>query len=224
MKKKLKKIAEKAPETLRILWQEGFFMNWSDQEDVSAHLAERGNHFRPNTLRMALVRSPLLISRKQNDSLEFIQKKPAVSKEVEKVENELFEDGLIEKLGKAFEIEIADLHHNFRKSGNCTAFLLRKMLEKLIYITFAKNGLGSRLEVANGSGRLVGLEAMINTAAREKVNGMPFITTHTAEAIRGIKFLGDASAHNPLTDVDMKTILHQIPCIVMAYKELSRLL
>lgn len=222
--KKNKKNAENAPEALRILWQESFFKDWSDQEDIIAHLAERGNHFRPDTLRMALVRSPLLINRKQNNVLEFIQKKPAVSKEVEMVENELFEDGLIKKLGKAFEIEIADLHHNFRKSGNCTAFLLRKMLEKLIYITFAKNGFGSKLEDSNGSGRLVGLETMINTAAREKVSGMPFITAHTAEAIRGVKFLGDASAHNPFTDVDTKTILLQIPCVVTAYKELSRLL
>src|ERR1035437_8322640 len=192
MKKKVKNTAGKAPEALRMLWQEGFFKSWGNQDGVALHLARRGNNFLPHTLNMALRRATHLISRKQNGVLEYIQKKPAVSKEVDNIENELFEDALIKKLGKACEVEIDDLHHNSRKSGNCTAFLLRKMLEKLIYITFAKNGLESKLQDTNASGRLIGLEAMIDTAAREKVSGMPFLTSHTAHEVRGVKFLGDA--------------------------------
>ena len=38
-----------------------------------------------------------------------------------------------------------------------------------------------------------------------------------AREIRGIKFLGDASAHNPLIDIDMKTIVPQMPYIITAY-------
>lgn len=220
MQKRFKKTAEKAPEALRILWQEGFFKVWSDQNKIAAHLSKRGNNFLPGTLRKALERSPHLICRKQNGVLEYVQTRPAVSKEIDKIESELFEDGLLKKFGKTFETEIADLHLNFGKSGNCTAFLLRKILEKLIYITFARNGLETKLEDPGAPGRLVGLEAMINTAAREKINGIPFLTPHTAQEIRGIKFLGDASAHNPRTNVDMQTITPQMPFIITAYKEL----
>lgn len=222
MQKKVKKTVDKAPEALRILWQEGFFKIWNNQDKVAIHLANRGNNFRPDTLRMALARADHLISRKQNGVLEYIQKKPAVSKEIDRIENELFEDGLIKKFGGDYKTEIDDLHHNFGKSGNCTAFLLRKILEKLIYKTFAKHALELKLEDKNVPGRIIGLEAMINTAAREKVNGIPFLTSQTAQEVRGIKFLGDASAHNPLTQVDMKTIIPQMPFIITAYKELLR--
>jgi hypothetical protein len=222
MPKKIKKTGEKAPEALRFLWHEGFFKNWADQTKVTTHLAKRGNNFFPDTLRKALSRAPFLISRKQADALEYIQKKPAISKEVDKIETELFDDVLVKKLGKNFEIEIADLLHNFSKSGNCSAFLLRKILEKLIYITFAKHGLESKLEDKNSPGRIIGLEAMINASAQEKIGGIPLLTSATAQAIRGVKFLGDASAHNPLTNVDMKTIIPQMPFIITAYKELTR--
>ncbi len=46
--------------------------------------------------------------------------------------------------------------------------------------------------------------------------------TKTAKEIQGIKFLGDTSAHNPLTEVDMKTIIPQMPYIITAYKELAK--
>lgn len=222
MPKKTKQTADKAPDALRILWQEGFFKTAKTQYDVANNLAKRGSNFRPHTLTMALSRAKHLISNRKDGILKYIQTKPAVSKEADKVQTELFEEGLIMKFGHAFEIEIADLHHNFGKSGNCTAFTLRKILEKLIYITFAKNNMELKLQDPSGNGRLIGLEAMINTAAREKINGIPFLTPHTAQDIKGIKFLGDVSAHNPLVDVDMKTIIPQLPYIITAYKELLR--
>lgn len=213
--------SEKAPHALRALWHEGFFKSWQNQEGVATHLANRGQNFRPDTLRMALTRTDHLISRKQNGVMEYIQTKPAISKAVDKIENELFDDGLVKKFGKGFEVEMEDLQHNFGISGNCTAFLLRKILEKLIFITFARHGLQANHGDSGTPSKPIGLEAMINTAAREKVKGIPFLTPHTAQEIRGIKFLGDASAHNPLTNVDMKTIIPQMPFIITAYKELA---
>ncbi len=138
------------------------------------------------------------------------------------IEEDLFSEELIEKLSRDFSIELEDLRHNFGKSGNCTAFLLRKILEKLIYITFSKNGIGAKLEDKTKSGRLVGLETMINLASLEKMRGAPFLTSRTANEIKGIKFLGDVAAHNPLADVDMKTIVLQMPFIITAYKELIK--
>ena len=125
----------------------------------------------------------------------------------------------MKKLGKSFETEINDLRWNFNHSGTCTAFLLRKILEKLIFKTFAKNSLSHKLE--DSSGRGIGLETMVNIACAEKIAGVPFLIPKTGEKIKGTKFLGDVSAHNPLTNVDMETIIPQMPYIITAYKELA---
>jgi hypothetical protein len=44
----------------------------------------------------------------------------------------------------------------------------------------------------------------------------------TANEIKGLKFLGDTAAHNPLVSVDMKTIVPQMPYIITAFEELAR--
>ncbi|MGD0338242.1 MAG: hypothetical protein ABSB78_05585 [Bacteroidota bacterium] len=138
-----------------------------------------------------------------------------------KLEESLFSDQLLTRVGKDFEIEFEDLGHNFWKSGTCTSFMLRKILEKLIFVSFAKHNLEYKLDDRTRPGFYVGLESMIHLASSEKVNGTPFLTGRTAKEIRGIKFLGDAAAHNPLTNVDMKTIIPQMPFIITAFEELS---
>jgi hypothetical protein len=141
---------------------------------------------------------------------------------VQKIQHDLFSDGLLKKLGSNFEVEFRDLQHNFGESGTCTAFLLRKILEKLIYLAFAKQGLVKKLADKNDPHRLVGLDAMINLAVSEKPSGVPFLTSKTAKEIQGLKFLGDSAAHNPLANVDMKTILPQMPYIITAFEELAK--
>jgi hypothetical protein len=141
---------------------------------------------------------------------------------VQKVQHELFSDVLLKKLGSNFEIEFRDLQHNFGESGTCTAFLLRKILEKLIHLAFAKQGLVKKLADKTDPHRLVGLDAMINLAVSEKPGGVPFLTSKTAKEIQGLKFLGDSAAHNPIANVDMKTILPQMPFIITAFEELSK--
>jgi hypothetical protein len=63
---------------------------------------------------------------------------------------------------------------------------------------------------------------MIEIASREKLNGIPMLIPKTAREIKGIKFLGDTAAHNPLVDVDVNTILPQMPFIITAYEELAK--
>ncbi len=63
---------------------------------------------------------------------------------------------------------------------------------------------------------------MIDIASREKVSGLPVLTGKTATELRGIKFLGDTAAHNPLVDVEMPTIVPQMPFLITALGELSR--
>jgi len=146
----------------------------------------------------------------------------AKNKKTLDVERKLFSESLVKKLKRNFRVELDDLSHNFGKSGTCTAFLLRKILEKLIHIAFAKNGKENLLEDENHTGGLKGLESMIEIATREKIQGIPFLIPKTAKMIKGIKFLGDSAAHNPLINIDMKTILPQMPYIITAYKELAK--
>lgn len=141
---------------------------------------------------------------------------------VRKIEEELFSDELTKRLKRDFGGELDELRDNFGRNGNCTAFLLRKILEKLIIIVFGKNGKEKLLEDKGRPGGWIGLKEMIETAAREKLNGIAFLIPKTANEIKGIKFLGDTAAHNPLVDVEMSTILPQMPFIITAYQELAK--
>lgn len=224
MLKGSKKSSNSAPAALKSLWQEGFFNSWNAYKEIISVLNKKGNNFSNAELGMSLRRAVYLTRRGKSGTFRYIQKRPYIGTETEKIEQKIFDDNFVKKLGKNFSIELADLYLNYGESGNCTAFLLRKILEKLIYITFAKNGHESKLNDSKFSGRLVGLDAMINLATSEKINGISFMTPKTAQAIKGIKFLGDTSAHNPLTDVDMQTIVQQMPFVVTAYKELANYL
>lgn len=208
---------------IKILWQEGFFKSWQTMASVSQNFEERGNHFSSTEIGMALFRGRKFLTRRgKRGDYQYIQKKDAVSGEIEKIENTLFAEDLVKKLGNDFKSEFEDLKLNFGRSGNCSAFLLRKFLEKLIYIAFAHNNLATKLEDKSQTGRLLGLEAMISIASVEKIKGIPFLLPRTAQQIRGIKFLGDTSAHNPLANVDMETIIPQMPFIMIAYRELAQ--
>jgi hypothetical protein len=128
----------------------------------------------------------------------------------------------VAKLNKDFEDELDELRDNFGKNGLSTAFLLRKILEKLIIIVLGKNGKQHLLRSKNRPDRWLGLDEIIDIAAQEKINGVPFLLPKTAQEIKGIKFLGDTAAHNPLATVDTKTIIPQMPYIITAYEELAK--
>lgn len=144
------------------------------------------------------------------------QTKEKVLKENISFEN-LFSTKLIEKMTKDFSIELKDLHLVFGKSGTCTAFLLRKILEKMLFLVFAKN---NKIEIIEKEGEIIGLKNMINEATKTKINGIYILMPKTGKNIDGIKFLGDSAAHNPLINVEMDTIIPQMPFIITAYEEI----
>ncbi len=145
----------------------------------------------------------VLASMKREQALKVIGKK----RKVVEVEEELFSEKLTKRLKKTFGRELEELRDNFGKNGNCTTFLLRKILEKLIIIAFGKNEKDKLLEDKTRPGGWVGLKEMIETAEREKLHSVPFLIPKTANEIKGIKFLGDTAVHNPLVGVEMNTIV-----------------
>ncbi|MCR4324491.1 MAG: hypothetical protein NUV69_02295 [Candidatus Curtissbacteria bacterium] len=207
---------------IKLLWIKGFFNEERALSVVADQIKKEWNHnFSPSDLSKALTKSPFLIRKGKRLAFKYIQKISATSEKIESVKQNLFSEEVLQKLKKDFRVELKDLNLNFGNSGTCTAFLLRKILEKLVYIVFARNNIGAKIEDKNSPGGLVGLEKMLNVAAVEKIRGVPILTPKTAQKIQGIKFLGDASAHNPLVGVDMETITPQMPFIITAYKELT---
>lgn len=137
-------------------------------------------------------------------------------------EHQLFSEDLTRKLQKSFAGELAELQGNFGRYGNATAFLLRKILEKLLIIVFGKLGKESQIADAGRPGGWKGLQDIMEIASKEKVAGLPVLLPKTANAMKGIKFLGDSAAHNPLVSVDTSMILPQMPYIIIGYEELAR--
>ena len=178
-------------------------------------LASLGSHPNPSALNNALSRAAFLTRRGKPGRYRYIQKHVASGLPPA---SDVLPDELIKRLGEDFDTELTDLRHNFGTSGTCTAFLLRKILEKLIFLAFAKNGQESNLWQ---NGKLVGLTAMLSLSTTTKAAGKPFLMKKTADAIEGVKFLGDTAAHNPLVNVSMKTIQPVMPFIITAYSELA---
>ncbi len=202
---------------IKDFWQRGFFTTGRSFQEIKEQLSNLGANPTDQNLQMALSRADYLNRRGSKGHYRYIQKH--ASREIALGPDVLSED-LIKALGKDFETEISDLRLNYGTSGSCTAFMLRKILEKLIFLTFAKNGFDDKLK--NSEGDLVGLKTMLNMATACKVHGKPFLMSKTAKEIEGIKFLGDTSAHNPLVNVHMKTIVPVMPFIITAYSELAK--
>lgn len=205
------------PILIKDFWERGFFTTGRSFLEIKEQLSNLGANPTDQNLQMAISRAAYLNRRGSKGHYRYIQKHAC--REIA-LGPDVLSDELIKSLGKDFEVEINDLRLNYGTSGTCTAFLLRKILEKLIFLSFAKNAFEDKLK--NSEGELVGLKTMLNMATVCKVNGKPFLMSKTAKEIEGIKFLGDTSAHNPLANVHMKTIVPVMPFIITAYTELSK--
>jgi hypothetical protein len=75
---KKSKAGRTATESLRILWEEGFFLDWRKKSAIDEALDARGNHFSDAELGMALMRGKHLTRRGKRGAYEYIQKYPFV--------------------------------------------------------------------------------------------------------------------------------------------------
>lgn len=212
-----KMLIQTASGALKELWEIGFFSEERTFIEIKARLRELGLNPTDDSLQKGLLRAKYLTRRGIRRGVRYIQKCAANRMVFAK---DVLPKELIVVLGSDFKTEMDDLRLNYGRSGTCTAFLLRKTLEKLIFITFTKNGFEDELREKNRD--LVGLKTMLNLCETLKVRGMPFLMPKTAKSIDGIKFLGDTSAHNPLVIVSMDSIIPMMPYIITAYSELSR--
>jgi len=132
-------------------------------------------------------------------------------------------DALRKELGEKFITEIEGLEIVYGKHGDCTAFLLRKILEKALFLALVKTRYGEE-KLSDNSRKYVGLEKLLDIASSYKVEGVPLLPQKTIEKIKGVKFLGDVAAHDYSINVSMEEIIPQIPYFQIALKQLSKYL
>jgi len=134
-----------------------------------------------------------------------------------------FPKELVKKLGKKFETDIKDLRLVWNRSGNCMAFLLRRIIEKAIYLAFARQGMIDKLKDSSDPSKLVGLGKMIDIATSEKTrDGTPFLMPKIADHLKRSKFLGDVAAHDFLIDVYPKQVQLETNFVITALEALSK--
>jgi len=132
-------------------------------------------------------------------------------------------DALRKELGEKFITEIEGLEIVYGKHGDCTAFLLRKILEKALFLALVKTRYEEE-KLSDNSRKYVGLEKLLDIASSWKVEGVPLLPQKTIEKVKGVKFLGDVAAHNYFINVSMEEIIPQIPYFQIALKQLSKYL
>lgn len=130
---------------------------------------------------------------------------------------------VFKNLGKQFKVEVEGLNLVYGRHGDCTAFLLRKILEKSIYLAFAKNGMLHKLKHPKDPTKYIGLKEMINLASTEIAkDGTPFLLPKIAKELRGIKFLGDTAAHDFLYNIEIDEIEREINFMSVALGQISK--
>jgi hypothetical protein len=83
MAERSRNIARSATESLRLLWNRGFFEAWKKYTQIVEGLSADGYHFSTPELGMALKRAKYLTRRGKRGSYEYIQKHPFIEDEEE---------------------------------------------------------------------------------------------------------------------------------------------
>jgi hypothetical protein len=133
---------------------------------------------------------------------------------------EKHEDALRRHVGPEFSEFISNYE---AKNPFAAAFLLRRMLERLLYLAFEKHSLTHliRKTSSDPNSRLKGLEEIIAIANGPILSGNPILRRRTSDEFKGAKFLGDMAAHHPLGSViTMTGVNSSIPPAEVAYGEL----
>ena len=126
-----------------------------------------------------------------------------------------------ECLGSAFEKEIKELEIVSNICPNCTAFLMRKILEKLLFITISKSNNKKAIDrIKTSQSRLPNLSELLNIARSSEIDDKHILAPKNIDKLGGSKFLGDTSAHDYLTSVSFEDISNEISIWRISIKQL----
>lgn len=126
-----------------------------------------------------------------------------------------------EGLGSAFEKEMDELEIVSSSCSNSTAFLMRKILEKLLFIIISKSNKKLEIDsIKNTEDRLPNLTELLNISKTAEINNQHILSPTNIRKLGGSKFLGDISAHDYLTSVSFEDIQNEISIWRISIKEL----
>ena len=147
------------------------------------------------------------------------QIRPPKEKGIKKTDN--FNE--IEKeLGDTFKKEMNEFKIVNKTCSNCTAFLMRKIFEKLLFIILCKSDQQSKISTYRKTNQqLPNLTSLLNWSGQAEIKSKHIISPSNLSKIQGSKFLGDTSAHNYLTSVSFEDINNEISLWRITIKELA---
>ncbi len=126
-------------------------------------------------------------------------------------------------LGDSFKKEMQELKIVMNNCSNCTAFLMRKILEKLLFIVISKSDRKEDIKkLKEKEERLPNLTKLLNLSKNAEINNMHIISPKNINNLEGSKFLGDVASHDYLTDVSFEDIKQEISVWRISIKELSK--
>jgi len=203
-----------ATEKIDLFWEEGYFKIKRKTRDVSKKLNKLG--INPTNPADILKKRPYLRYKKGFWVQKLPPKKEIITKtgdinEIEKI------------LGQKFGREINELKIALKHQPNCTAFLMRKILEKLLFIIISKSDYKKNIDAykKKNKGELPSLTNLLNWAQNAEIKNIHIATPNNVKKIQGSKFLGDTAAHNYLTTVGFEDIKPEMPGWRILIKELA---
>jgi len=204
-------------EAVKYLWQIRWFKEFRKPKEIKEKIEKDFEIYVENII-------PTLKLRKFNKKIKNFPKKGwkqirAPSEKGVKKDSNLEE--IKECLGDVFKKEMDELALVSNNCPNSTAFLMRKILEKLLYITISKSDKKNRItKLREEQNRLPTLSELINLAKSAEIDDKHIIAPKNITKIDGSKFLGDTSAHDYLTSVSFEDIKNEISFWRISIKQL----
>jgi hypothetical protein len=204
-------------EAVEYLWKIGWFKDFKSPKEIKDKIENEFEIYSSNII-------PILKLRKLKKKIKKFPKgwKQITSSKEKGIKKESSLEEIKSCLGKDFKKEMNELDYVSSTCPNCTAFLMRKILEKLLFIIISKSNKKNNIDKIKASeDRLSNLTELLNIAKLSEINNKHIIPPKNIEKLSGSKFLGDVSAHDYLTSISFEDIQNEISIWRISIKELS---
>jgi len=209
---------EKPTDVIEYLWKIGWFKEFRHTKEIKDKIYEESEIYVENII-------PILKLKRFNKKIKKFPKgwrqiRPPKEKNIVKKESNLKE--IKDLLGSIFEKEMNELEIVSHNCPNCTAFLMRKVLEKLLFITISKSNNKNKIEeIKQTRGLLPNLTELLRIAKSSEIDDKHILAPKNIDKLEGSKFLGDTAAHDYLTNVSFEDIKNEISVWRISIKQLN---
>jgi len=205
----------KKSEIIDYFWSQGYFEEYRKPSELSKKMWNEYKIDAGNII-MTLKSKKYL----KNFPRGWKQIKPFQTKTISKTEDMVEIERL---LGNKFEKEISELKIALIHQPNCGAFLMRKIMEKLLFIIITKSNYKIYIDnfKRDNEGELPSMKNLLNWAQTAEINNIHIATPRNLKNFQGSKFLGDTAAHNYLISVGAEDLKLEFSNWRILVKELA---